>query len=104
MGTYYLADNKEIEQLSTIFFNTCFDHIHNKDILQRYGIASITDKMIGRQWYGHILCANSNTIAQVGLQLEVSSKPLKSQPKQRWLDTLHGDLRTTRLPPDQANN
>lgn len=50
------------------------------------------------QRYGHILHANSYTIAQ----MEVSGKRPKSRPKQRWLDTQHGDLRITHLHPDQA--
>lgn len=34
-------------------------------------------------------------IAQKSLQLELSGKTMKCQPKQSWLDTLHGNMRTT---------
>lgn len=35
--------------------------------------------------YGHILCANSDTLAQQGLQLKVNGKRPKGLPKQLWL-------------------
>lgn len=84
----------------------CFDHNRNNDIEQQYGIASVIDKMREAclPWYGHVLHAHSNTIARLGLQLEVNGKHPKGQPKQRCFDTLHGNLRTTYLHPDQAHN
>ncbi|RCN32831.1 hypothetical protein ANCCAN_21354 [Ancylostoma caninum] len=35
---------------------------------------------------------------------EVSGKRPKGRPTQRWLDTVHGDLKTARIHPDQAHD
>lgn len=55
---------------------THFDHIRSDDIQQWYSTALIANKLreAQLQWYSHILCANSDTLAQKGLQLEVGGK------------------------------
>ncbi|EYC43524.1 hypothetical protein Y032_0491g2404 [Ancylostoma ceylanicum] len=71
------------------------DRIRNEKIRERFGIALIADKIreTRLRWYGHVLRANEDTICKVGLDLEVPGKQPKGRPKQRWLDTLHADLK-----------
>lgn len=61
-------------------------HIHNEDI---------------REWrlrrYGHIIRADQNSFAKIGLKVEVGGKRPKGRPKQLWPDTLDDDLRASRL-------
>ena len=83
---------------------TRLDHIRNEDIRDRYGVAPIVEKLRERRlrWYGHAIRANENSLAKIGLNIEVDGKRPKGRPKQRWLDTLDGDLKASRLHPDQA--
>ncbi|EYC37915.1 hypothetical protein Y032_0757g2097 [Ancylostoma ceylanicum] len=69
--------------------------IRNEKIRERFGIAPIADKLreIRLRWYGHVLRANEDTICKEGLDLEVPGKLPEGRPKQRWLDTLHADLK-----------
>ncbi|EYB91787.1 hypothetical protein Y032_0202g1790 [Ancylostoma ceylanicum] len=82
------------------------DRIRNKKIRERFGIAPIADKLreTRLRWYGHVLRANKDTICKVGLNLEVPGKRPKGRPKQRWLDTLHADLKHVGVHPDQARD
>ncbi|CAD7076713.1 unnamed protein product [Hermetia illucens] len=83
---------------------TRLDHIRNEDIRDRYGVAPIVEKLRERhlRWYGQAIRANENSLAKIGLNIEVDGKRPKGRPKQRWLDTLDGDLKASRLHPDQA--
>ena len=85
---------------------TRFDHIRNDDIRKRYGIAPIAEKMreARLRWYGHVLRANTASLAQIGHGLEVPGTRPKGRPKKRWADILHADLAAARLHPDQAHN
>ncbi|EYB87852.1 hypothetical protein Y032_0256g368 [Ancylostoma ceylanicum] len=82
------------------------DRIRNEKISERFGIAPIADKLreTRLRWYGHVLRANEDTICKVGLDLEVPGKRPKGRPKQRWLDTLHADLKHVGVHPDQAHD
>ncbi|EYB97808.1 hypothetical protein Y032_0137g2036 [Ancylostoma ceylanicum] len=82
------------------------DRIHDEKIRERFGIVPIADKLreIRLRWYGHVLCANEDTKCKVGLNLEVPGKRLRGRTKQRWLDTLHADLKLVGVHPDQAHD
>ncbi|EYC36881.1 hypothetical protein Y032_0847g2669 [Ancylostoma ceylanicum] len=82
------------------------DRIRNEKIRERFGIAPIADKLreTRLRWYGHVLRANKDTICKVGLDLEVPGKRPKGRPKQRWLDTMHADLKHVGVHPDQAHD
>ena len=51
-----------------------------------------------------VLRANADTVRKTALELEVPGKRPKGRPKQRWLDTLHTDLKIAGIHPDQAFN
>ncbi|EYC37026.1 hypothetical protein Y032_0834g2591 [Ancylostoma ceylanicum] len=80
--------------------------LRNEKIRERFGIAPIADKLrwTRLRWYVHVLRANEYTICKVGLNLEVPGKRPKGRPKQRWLDTLHVDLKHVGVHPDQAHD
>ena len=94
----------ETKMLRWISGVTRFDHVRNDDIRQRYGVAPITEKLreARLRWYGHVLRADDNSLAQIGLNIDIPGKRPKGRPRQRWLDTLHADLQAARLHPDQA--
>ncbi|EYC26160.1 hypothetical protein Y032_0011g1591 [Ancylostoma ceylanicum] len=81
------------------------DRTRNENIRERFGIIPIADKLRETRlsWYGHVLHANEDTICKVGLDLEVGGKRLEGRPKQRWLDTLHANLKHGGVHPDQAH-
>ncbi|KIH47498.1 hypothetical protein ANCDUO_22444 [Ancylostoma duodenale] len=56
--------------------------------------------------YGHVLVlrANEDTVCEAVLDLQVLGKRSKRQPKQRWLDTLHVDLKQVRVHQDQDHD
>lgn len=53
-------------------------------------------------WCGLVIRTYENSFAKIGLNIPIDGKQPKCRPKQRWLDTLDGELRTSRLHPDQA--
>ena len=83
---------------------TLLDHTRNEDVLARYGVAPITEKMreARLRWYGHTLRASPTSLAQTGLNVDVAGSRPKGRPKQRWLDTLHADMKATQLHADLA--
>ncbi|EYC22387.1 hypothetical protein Y032_0017g3321 [Ancylostoma ceylanicum] len=85
---------------------TCADRIRDEKICERFGIAPIADKLRETRlgWYGHVLRAKEDTICKVGLNLKVPGKRPKGRPKQRWLDTMHADLKHVGVHPDQAHD
>ncbi|VDO81485.1 unnamed protein product [Heligmosomoides polygyrus] len=54
------------------------------------------------RWYGHVLRGKEDSVRKIGLNFEVIGKRPKGRPKQRWLDTLHADLKITGVYPDLA--
>ncbi|EYC01521.1 hypothetical protein Y032_0106g3740 [Ancylostoma ceylanicum] len=82
------------------------DRIRNEKIRERFGIAPIADKLPETQlrWYRHVLRANEDTICKVGLDLEEPGKRAKGRSNQRWLDTLHADLKHVGVHPVQAHD
>ncbi|VDO90898.1 unnamed protein product [Heligmosomoides polygyrus] len=74
---------------------TRLDRIRNDEIRQRFGVAPIADKLreARLRWYGHVLRASGDTVRKIGLNIDVPGKRPKGRPKQRWLDTLHVDLK-----------
>ncbi|EYB96246.1 hypothetical protein Y032_0152g2882 [Ancylostoma ceylanicum] len=82
---------------------TRYDHICNEDIRHRFGIATMTEKLreARLRWYGH---ADNATVCKIALNFDVPGKRSKGGPKQRWIDTLHSDLKLTGIHPDQAHD
>ncbi|EYC44370.1 hypothetical protein Y032_0463g1909 [Ancylostoma ceylanicum] len=85
---------------------TQLDRICNQDIRQRFGVVAIDDKLreARLRWFGHVLRAKGDKVCRIGYDLEVPGKRPKGRPKQRWLDTLHADLKLARIHPDQAHD
>ncbi|VDO27187.1 unnamed protein product [Heligmosomoides polygyrus] len=83
---------------------TRLDRVRNESIRQRFGITPIFEKMreARLRWYGHFLRAKGDTVRKTGLNLDVPGRRPRRRPKQRWLDTLHQDLKMAGLHPDQA--
>ncbi|VDO60671.1 unnamed protein product [Heligmosomoides polygyrus] len=83
---------------------TRLDRVRNDTIRQRFGVVSIADKLREARLrsYGNVLHANDDTVCKIGLNLEVPGKRPKGRPKQRWLDTLHLDLKIAGVHSDQA--
>ncbi|VDP17072.1 unnamed protein product [Heligmosomoides polygyrus] len=83
---------------------TRLDRVRNDTIQQRFGVVPIDDKLreARLRWYGHVLRANDDSVCKIGLNLEVPGKRPRGRPKQRWLDTLHLDLKIAGVHPDQA--
>ncbi|VDO76534.1 unnamed protein product [Heligmosomoides polygyrus] len=75
--------------------SNAFDTVRNDTIRQKFGVATIADRLreARLQWYGHVLRANDDTVCKIGLNIEVPGKRPRERPKQRWLDTLHLDLK-----------
>ncbi|EYC36474.1 hypothetical protein Y032_0893g2905 [Ancylostoma ceylanicum] len=82
------------------------ERIRNEKIRERFGIAPIAVKLreTRLRCYDHVLRANEDTICKVGLDLKVRRKRPRGRPKQRWLDTLHADLKLAGVHPDQAQD
>ncbi|VDP36576.1 unnamed protein product [Heligmosomoides polygyrus] len=83
---------------------TRMDRIRNDVIRQKFGVAPIADKMreARLRWYGHVLRGKEDSVRKIGLNFEAIGKRPRGRPKQRWLDTLHTDLKITGVHPDLA--
>ncbi|VDP37855.1 unnamed protein product [Heligmosomoides polygyrus] len=69
-----------------------------------HAFGSIADKLreARLRLYGHVLRADGDTVRKIGLNIDVPGKRPKGRPRQRWLDTLHLDLKEAGIHPDQA--
>uniref|UniRef100_A0A914VG97 Uncharacterized protein n=1 Tax=Plectus sambesii TaxID=2011161 RepID=A0A914VG97_9BILA len=96
----------ETRMLRWITGLTQLDRVRNEDVRRRFKVKPITAKLRERRlvWYGHTLRADDATVAKIGLNFTVPGRRPKGRPKQRWLDTLHGDLRAAGLHLDQARD
>lgn len=83
---------------------TQLDRIRNVDIRNRYGVLAITEKMreARLRWYGHTLRSEDDSLAKIGMAIDISGKRPKGRPRQRWMDTLRKDLEAAGLRPDMA--
>ncbi|VDO18746.1 unnamed protein product [Heligmosomoides polygyrus] len=83
---------------------TRLDRVRNDAMRQRLNVAPIAEKLreASLRWYGDVLRPNDDTVHKIGLNLEVPGKRPSGLPKQRWLDTLHFDLKMAGVHPDQA--
>ncbi|VDO62827.1 unnamed protein product [Heligmosomoides polygyrus] len=83
---------------------TRLDHVRNVSVRQRFGVAPIADKLreARLRWYGHVLRVDGDIVRKIGLNIDVPGKRPKGRPRQRWLDTLHVDLKEAGIHPDQA--
>uniref|UniRef100_A0A183GXA0 FHA domain-containing protein n=1 Tax=Heligmosomoides polygyrus TaxID=6339 RepID=A0A183GXA0_HELPZ len=84
--------------------NYAFGPRSQRAIRQRFSVAPIAEKLreARLRWYGHVLRANDDTVCKIGLNLEDPGKRPRGRPKQRWLDTLHLELKMASVHPDQA--
>ncbi|KIH60622.1 hypothetical protein ANCDUO_09119 [Ancylostoma duodenale] len=80
------------------------DRICYQDIRQRLGIVAIADKLREARLRCHALSAEGDKVCRIGFDVDVPGKRPKGQAKQRWLDTLHADLKLARINPDQAHD
>ncbi|KIH46600.1 hypothetical protein ANCDUO_23346 [Ancylostoma duodenale] len=78
----------------------------NQDIRNRFGVASMSDKLneSRHRWYSLVLHAEEGTVHKVCLELDVSGKRPKGSSKQRWLDTLHADVELAGIHPNQTHD
>ncbi|VDO72476.1 unnamed protein product [Heligmosomoides polygyrus] len=78
--------------------------IRNDVIQQKFGVASIADKMreARLRWYGHVLRRKEDSVRKIGPKFEVVGRRPRGRPKQRWADTLHTDLKAAGVHPDLA--
>lgn len=74
----------------------CYDHIRSEDIRHWYEVVPIMEKL-----WESIFRRLPLSIAKIGMNIEVDGKRPKVRPKQRWIDTLDGDLKSVRLHPDK---
>ncbi|VDP06067.1 unnamed protein product [Heligmosomoides polygyrus] len=66
---------------------TPMDRIRNDVIRQKFGVASIADKMceIRLRWYGHVLCGKKDSVRKIGLNFEVAGvDPDLALDRERW--------------------
>lgn len=54
------------------------------------------------RWYIHVIGTDGNSLAKIGLSIEVAGKRPKARPRQRWFDMLDDNLRASRLHQGQA--
>uniref|UniRef100_A0A914XRS1 Reverse transcriptase domain-containing protein n=1 Tax=Plectus sambesii TaxID=2011161 RepID=A0A914XRS1_9BILA len=97
----------ETRMLRWIAGLTQLDHVQNEDVRHRFKVTPITAKLHKRwrlAWYGHTLRADDVIVAKIGLNFTGPGRRPKGRPKQRWLNTLHGDLRAAGLHLDQARD
>ncbi|VDO98885.1 unnamed protein product [Heligmosomoides polygyrus] len=80
---------------------TRLDLIRNVSIRQMFDVAADKLREARLRWYGLVLRANDDTVRKIGLT-DVPGKWPKGRPKQRWIDTLHMDLKVAGIHPDQA--
>ncbi|VDO96414.1 unnamed protein product [Heligmosomoides polygyrus] len=78
---------------------TRLDRVRNDTIRQRFGDTSIVEKLREDRlrWYGHVLRASGDSVRKTGLNFEVPGKRPRRRAKQRWLDSLHQDLKVAAL-------
>ncbi|EYB94626.1 hypothetical protein Y032_0169g222 [Ancylostoma ceylanicum] len=85
---------------------TRLERICNQDFRQRFGVASITDKLqeVHLRWYDHVLRADNDSVCEIGFILDLTGKRPKGRLKQRWMNTLHVHLKAVGMHPDQAHD
>ncbi|VDP14786.1 unnamed protein product [Heligmosomoides polygyrus] len=76
---------------------TRMDRIRNDAVRQKFGVASIANKMreARLRWRGHILHEKEDSVHKISVELEVSGRRPRRRSKQRWTDTLHTDMNVT---------
>ncbi|EYC43085.1 hypothetical protein Y032_0504g2651 [Ancylostoma ceylanicum] len=83
---------------------TCLDYICNQHARQRFGVADKLREARIRPRFSHVLHAGKDKVSRISFDLEMSCKRPKGRPKQRWLDTIHAELKLTGIHPDQAHD
>lgn len=53
-------------------------------------------------WYGHVIRGDENSIAKIGLSVEINMKPPEVRLKKRRFDKFEDGLRTYQFHPGQA--
>ncbi|VDL78049.1 unnamed protein product [Nippostrongylus brasiliensis] len=96
----------EMKMLRWMAGVTRLDRKTNAEIRKRFGVAPIPDKLRESRprWYGHVLRASDNTVCKIGLGLDIQGTRPRGRSKQRWLDTIHVDLKAERIHPDHTRD
>ncbi|EYC33739.1 hypothetical protein Y032_0002g959 [Ancylostoma ceylanicum] len=96
----------EMKMLRWMAGITRLDRICNQDVRQRFGVATITDKLreVRLRWYGHVLLADNDSVCKIGFNLGVPGKRPKGDPKQRWMGTLLVDLKAVGMHVDHTHD
>ena len=98
-----VMETKMLRRLAGV---SLLDHVRNDDLRQKYGVSPIMDKLreIRMRWHGHVLRAKDNTLAKLAMNQQVQGDRRKGRPKQRWLDTLHIDMKNAGVHPDMSGD
>ena len=85
---------------------TKLDHVTNEHVRESLGVAPIEEKMRESRlrWYGHVLRANTQSVARRAYDLNPDGRRPQGRPKKRWLDTIKEDMRAVGVKPEDANN
>lgn len=85
---------------------TRLDRTRNEEVYEKSAVAATGDKLRKTRirWYVHVVRGGNQSVCRIGLDIEVLGKRQNGQPKQRWLDTLHADLKHVGVHPDQAHD
>ncbi|VDL70796.1 unnamed protein product [Nippostrongylus brasiliensis] len=80
---------------------TRLDHITIADTRERFGGVPIAEKLreTRLRWYGHVLRASDDTVCKIGLAFDVLGTRPREHSKQRWVDTIHADLKAVGVHP-----
>ncbi|XP_039627278.1 uncharacterized protein LOC120540503 [Polypterus senegalus] len=83
---------------------TCWDQVMNEDVRKRLGIAPIMEKMreARLRWYGHVVCADDNSVAKTAMRLDPGDQRPRGRPKKRWMDRIKEDMKIVNLAPEDA--
>nr|CDJ96727.1 RNA-directed DNA polymerase (reverse transcriptase) domain containing protein [Haemonchus contortus] len=97
-------EKRRAVHLAFLDLEIAFDRVPRVVIWERFGVAPIVDKIreARLRWYGHTLRAKNGSVRKIGLNLDVSGKRPGGRAMQRWLDTLHEDLKAVSIHPDQG--
>ncbi|EYC17928.1 hypothetical protein Y032_0029g1964 [Ancylostoma ceylanicum] len=95
-----------MKMLSWMADTTPIERSCNQDIRQRFGVAPIPGKLCGAHLrrLGHMLCAHNDSVRRIGSSFMVTGERSKGRKKQRWMDTMHADLKTFSMHADQAHD
>lgn len=80
------------------------DHVSNKDIRKRLGVAPIKEKMLESRlrWYGHVIRSDENSVAKTAMIIDPEGCRPRGRPMKRWMDKIKEDIKTINASPEDA--